>query len=42
MSIEVIFKAERETQMERTNVWRPRVERVGGGMDWEIRKAYIH
>ena len=35
---EPVFKAEIETQMQRTNVWTPRGESGGvwGGMNWEI------
>ena len=30
------YRAEIETQMQRTNVWTPREESGGGGMNWEI------
>ena len=36
---ELVRRAEIETQMQRTNVWTPRVEVAGGGgggMNWEI------
>ena len=33
---DLICKAEIETQTQRTNVWTPRGERGGGGMNWEI------
>ena len=32
---EPVYKAEIETQTQRTNIWTPRGER-GGGMKWEI------
>ena len=36
----MVFRAEVETQMQRTNVWTPRGESGGGGgggvMNWEI------
>ena len=33
---ELICKAEIESQMQKTNLWLPRGEGGGGGMNWEI------